>query len=280
MERRVLLAVILSFAVLYAYSTFFAPPPPTPASTAQKPAAATTPAQPGATPTAAPPTAAAAAPAPQAVVGDAAEREIVVETQTVEAVFSNRGGRMLHWRLKEYRDDEGKPVDLIPSAIPADQPTPFSLRVDDPQVNGRINTVIYRTAGDRGGRVDARGSAVTLTFDYQDAAGLQVRKTFTFEPTNYVFKFSASVQDGTRTLNPSIQWGPGLGDIGALSAGGSFFTGNAIQPPQAIFHRANKVERVTRAKVAEQGPQEAQFRFAGVIHCCQNIVTPMRIGVT
>src|SRR5215213_9960524 len=107
MERRVLLAVILSFAVLYAYSTFFAPPPPTPSSNAQKPAAATTPAEPGATPAATLPTEAAAAPAPQAIVADAAEREIVVETQTVEAVFSNRGGRMLHWRLKEYRDDQG-----------------------------------------------------------------------------------------------------------------------------------------------------------------------------
>ena len=48
-----------------------------------------------------------------------------------------------------------------------------------------------------------------------------------------------------RELNPTVLWGPGLGDIGALSSGGSFFTGNYIQPPQAIYHRDGDVERIT-----------------------------------
>ena len=49
----------------------------------------------------------------------------------MQAVFSNRGGRVLQWRLKEYRDGNGEPLDLVPSNLPEQEATPFSLRVDD-----------------------------------------------------------------------------------------------------------------------------------------------------
>jgi hypothetical protein len=38
---------------------------------------------------------------------------------------------VVHWRLKDYRDDNGNPVDLVPSSVPADQLSPFALRLDD-----------------------------------------------------------------------------------------------------------------------------------------------------
>jgi YidC/Oxa1 family membrane protein insertase len=268
MERRVLLATVLAFLVLYAYNTYFAPPPPAPeqkaASAPAAPAAAPT-AKPESAPSAAPAAAPTpAAPAPQALVSDAREREIVVDTKTIEAVLTNRGGRVLHWRLKQYRDDDGKPLDLVPSELPATQPSPFSLRVDDPAVTARLDGALYRVTGDTNGRVDATTAPATLVFDYQDAGGVVARKELRFEPQNYVVTFSASVTSGGRMLNPTIVWGPGLGDVGALAGGGSFFTGNAVQAPQAIFQRAGKVERVARTKLAEQPNPEAQFRFAGI----------------
>jgi YidC/Oxa1 family membrane protein insertase len=266
MERRVFLAILLSFVVLYGYQAFFAPPPPAEqkaASTTQASASSSTPA-PASTPSTAAVTPAPTGPEPAAVTTEAAEREIVVETATVEAVLSNRGGRVLHWRLKEYRDDAGKPVDLVPSSIPADQPTPFSLRVDDAQVTQRLNQALYRATGDTAGRVDATANAATLVFEYQDAAGVHARKEFRFEPRNYVVDFSATVMNGNQALNPTILWGPGLGDAGAAAAGGSFFTGNVVQPPQAIYHRDGKVERIAATALAEQGAHEGQFRFAGV----------------
>ncbi len=271
MERRVFLAILLSFVVLYGYQAFFAPPPPATqqqtAAGAQSPATAagsgaaapgslTNPATPAVTP---PET-----PAIAAVTTEATEREIVVETRTVEAVFSNRGARLLHWRLKDYRDESGEPVDLVPTAVPADQPAPFSLQLPDAQLSQRLNQALYRVGGDTGSRVDATASGATLTFEFQDAAGVQVRKEFRFEPQNYVVAFSATVMNGDETLNPTVSWGPGLGDAGAEAAGGSFFTGNIVQPPRAIYHRDGKVERVTAADLAEQGAHEGQFRFAGV----------------
>src|SRR5688572_27734629 len=122
MERRVLLAIVLSFVILYAYQAFFVPPvPPRPPAAAAKGDTGTTEPAAGAAPAAETPAPAPAeaAPAPAALVADAAEREIVVDTTTVQAVLSNRGARLLHWRLKDYRDDKNEWLDLIPGGLPA-----------------------------------------------------------------------------------------------------------------------------------------------------------------
>jgi len=272
MERRYLLAIFLCFLVLYAYNTFLAPPPPKPASTTAPPSeggAATTPTPTGQTPsqstTAASPTPVSVPePAPATVTGDTTERQLVIETRTVEVVVTNRGARVLHWRLKDYRDDQGKPVDLVPSSVPPDQLAPFALRLDDAALTSRVNEALFRATGDAKGRVDATSKPATVAFDYHDAVGLRVHKELRFEPANYVMTFSASVVNGSTTLNPTIVWGPGLGDIGALSAGGSFFTGNAIQPPEAIFRRGGREERVAQGSLASQPNPEAKFQFAGI----------------
>jgi YidC/Oxa1 family membrane protein insertase len=262
MERRVLVAVVLSFLVLYAYQALFVPPPP-PAQQIQpspNPAATPPPAAAAPSPSAAVPE----QPQPEALISEPAEREIVVETATVQAVFSNRGGRVVRWRLKEYRDGNGEPLDLVPSDLPAEQARPFSLRVDDQALTQRLNSVLYRVTGDAAGRIDATSAAATLVFEYQDAAGLRARKEFQFDPQTYVVAFSAAVTEGTASLNPGVQWGPGLGDAGATSGGGSFFTGNYVQPPSAIFHRDADVERLLSDDLVEQPVHEGQFRFAGI----------------
>ena len=118
MERRVLLAITLSFLVLFLFQRFVMPPP-RPANavnqSAQAPAATPAPGTSGtqgASGTQAP-----LAPGTQGTsgtlasqgteissstmtVGDVNAKEIVVETSKVRAVFSNRGATILHWTLK------------------------------------------------------------------------------------------------------------------------------------------------------------------------------------
>ena len=275
MERRVLVAVFLSFLVLYAYQALLVPPPPPPqAETSAQPAApAAGPSsapQPVPAPTAAPVAtpiaalAAEAAPPAVVVVGETIEREIVVETATVEATLSNKGARILHWRLKNYRDSLGEPIDLVPSGLPPDQPTPFSLWVDAAPITERLNTALYRVSGDAAGRVDARASEAALLFEFEDDSGLRVRKELRFDPQNYLIAFSATVESGGLALNPTVLWGPGLADSGAQAGGGSFFTGNYIQPPQGIYHRDGSVERLRGGDLDEQPVHEGQFRFVGI----------------
>ena len=222
MERRVFLAIILSFLVLYLYQALFVRPTTAPTSSRPGSTAASAPPAAGTATgdtTPAAPTAAAVpavpdlAPAPQALVSEPSEREIIVDTATVQAVLTNRGGRLVHWRLKEYADNRGQPVDLVSGDLPAGEPLPFTLRVDDDQTTARVNNALYRVRGDAGSRVDATRLPGTLSFEYQDAAGVHVLKSFRFDPRNYIVSVSATVTAGDRVLNPTIAWGPGIGDV-------------------------------------------------------------------
>jgi YidC/Oxa1 family membrane protein insertase len=262
MERRIFLAIILGALVMYGWQALVMPPPP-PSVVKTPETAAGTP-SPKAIPAEAPPPTPAATDQPIAVTGESTEREIIVETAVAEVVLSNRGGRVLNWRLKGYQTPDGRRVDLVPSNLPADQPRPLSLRVDDPQITQRLNTALYEVRGDNGGRVDATANAATVTFEFEDATGVRARKALTFEPKTFVVALSADVRNGDMTLNPTVEWGAGLGDLGAVSSGGSYFTGNAVQPPQAVFHRDGDVERLRGKDIGEQPLHDGQFRFAGV----------------
>ena len=165
----------------------------------------------------------------------------------------------------KVRDPQGHPVDLVPSGLPPTEQLPFALRVDEEQAGARLNEAIYRVSGDSGGHVDATRAPGTVSFEYQDASGLHVRKDFRFDPSNYIVAFSASATSGDRSLNPTVVWGPGLGDVApGAGGGGSFFSGSTFIAPAAILHRAGKVERIALGSIAEQPAQEGQFRFAGV----------------
>ena len=272
MERRVFLAIVLSFLVLYLYQSYFVPPlpPPKPAASAGQAqsaaAGSATGKAPVSPPTAAPgaSTAPPAAQHPQALVTEPSEREITVDTTTVQAVLTNRGGRLLHWRLKQYHDASGQPVDLVPGGLPPTEQLPFSLRIDQSDLTPRLNDSLYRVMGDAGGHVDATKAPATVSFDYQDASGLRVRKDFTFDPANYTVALSVNAADGDSAINPSVVWGPGPGDIVPSPATPGFFNRGTVQVPELILHRAGKVERVAITSISGQPIQEGQFRFAGV----------------
>ena len=135
MERRVLIAVFLSFAVLYMYQALLPAPKPAPArqerpvsQQAAAPAGATN--VPGEAPKA--PEVAAEKPGPvsEPVVADAEERVFAVENRVLRAEFSNRGAVLSSWRLKEFNDNAGRPLDLVPAGLPAEFLRPFALRLD------------------------------------------------------------------------------------------------------------------------------------------------------
>jgi YidC/Oxa1 family membrane protein insertase len=271
MERRVLLAISLSFLVLFAYQSYFAPAPPAPAGTStsgvpgtgtEGAAAPTSPApgsMPAPTPGAAPP-AAPSTPAPALTVeeGEGAERDITVETRSVRAVFTNRGARIKHWILKQYENDEGEPLDLVPSADSVNNAfMPFSLRLDDPALTSAINGGLYRT--EASGAVDGTGGTTTLRFGWRGAGGLQVTKSFTLQPDGYIVGFTAAIVQNGQPVNPIVEWGPGLGDDNAHASAGSFLAPSYSTPAQALLHRDRSVTRFTTP-----GTEEGPFLFAGI----------------
>src|SRR5690606_18174616 len=188
MEKRVFLAILLSFAVLAIYQSVFPPVRPTPAAidqpaSAPQQAAAPAPAAPApVAPTAAP------------IVADATAREVVVETDAVRAVFSTAGATLVSWQLKNYLEN-GEPLELLPTDIPAEVPRAFDISTNDPALSRTLATALYRPSADGLTLGSAPGQ---LAFDYRDESGLNVRKTFYFQPEGrpYVLKLEAAVDQG------------------------------------------------------------------------------------
>ena len=273
MEKRVLIAVFLSFLVLYTYQALVPSPKPQPAR--PQPPAAATQTQPGAgpapdTPPAEPPARESTAPATPAaaaastaVVTEPGERQVTVETSSVIATFTNRGAQVVSWRLKHYLDSEGRLVDLVPGNLPAGVPRPFALRTEDPVLSERLNTAIFRvSAGGAPAPDRVQGDRATeLTFDYQDASGLSARKVFGIPPSGYVVTYSSRVAEGERVLNPVVLWGPGLGDSVHIAGEGSSF-GSYVQRSQAILYKDGEVERI--ADVGQAPSHQGTFPFAGI----------------
>jgi YidC/Oxa1 family membrane protein insertase len=281
MERRVLLAVFLSFLVLVVYQRFVAPPSvpvepfvdgstepgavaPAPASSS----AAVGTAPPGPTLPAAPAQEAAGT-AVTPTVFDSADRDIVVESDLVRAVFSNRGAELISWKLKQYGDDAGGQVELIPPDVSPDQDWPFSLVVPgNPDLTARLDQALFRPSLDR---LRLTGESGTLAFEYEDSSGLRARKSFSFQSSPeqpYVVGFSASVSTSSGPVPLTIRWGPALGGVRENTSRlvfqqlpGAVLYGRVFE--DGLLGDAD-VYRAAPDDLADRGIYDGQFTFAGV----------------
>ena len=269
MERRVLLAIFLSFLVLYVYQALVVKPltpaqktatagsaapqgpsttpttnPPSPAATTNAAAAQTPPAE---SPETRPPTASATA-----IVSDTTERDIRIETRDVIAVFTNRGARLKSWRLKHYLDPRKQPQELVDTTL-ASHPLPFTLRTSDEPTNATINSALYAVSGEPAGPLT---SPVDLRFEYRDSAGIDAVKTFHLEPNSYVVAVQAEVNQGDRALTPTIEWGPAVGDVAEVS--------RYVQAPEGLLFQSDKPQRIAQKDFAKQSTYEGDFKYAGV----------------
>jgi YidC/Oxa1 family membrane protein insertase len=267
MEKRVLVAVVLSFLVLYLYQAFLAPPPPKPQ---PKPAAASQDA--GAAPAAAA-TAARDANRQQVAVAvtptltaapaegfsEPVERDVVVETDLVRAVFTNRGARAKQWQLKKYHDEKGELVDLVPKGI-AGAVLPFSLETGNGEVDALVNSALFKVT-DEGRSGAARASATdprTVVFEYRDASGLTVKKAFELSGTTYTVGFQADLSMGGTPVNVAVAMGPGLGDV-QTSTGTSY-----SQKANGLVHQAGEVTRFDAKSIVAQPSHQGTWDFVGV----------------
>jgi len=240
----------MSFLVLYVYQTFFSKPAPKPPATTT---AETNTSGSSAAGAAVPANAAPDSPTAAAVVGESAARDVTVETPHVVAVFTNKGGRLKGWRLKEYKDRNGNPLELIDATLASSQPLPFSLSVSDAATTTTLNSALYSMKQADGGS----GSAPEVTFEYRNDAGLNVTKHFSLNPNSYTVELKADVSQNGTALKPTILWGPGLGDSDSQ-------TGRYAVKPEALFSSGGSVSRVAASKIASQPGYDQEFDYAGI----------------
>jgi YidC/Oxa1 family membrane protein insertase len=254
MQRNLLVAIVLSFVVLYGWQALFPPPPP------QKPAGPAQQVTPEPSGKAAPPVQQALPPppdveAPKPLLADAAEQEIVVENIAVKATFTNKGGVLKSWKLKNYRDGLNEFLELVPQNIP-NAARPFTLAFDDEAIAGALREALFKS--DRTG-VTVGSSPETLAFEFRDASGLVARKEFVFSPSQpYSVQFTATISRNGAPLHPTVLWGPALG-TGVVSGGMIY-----APAPQPIFYRDRDVTRVAIKNIDAHRREQGAFGFAGV----------------
>src|SRR5437899_6574867 len=159
MEKRIILSLVLSMAVIVLYPYLLErmgpakrPAPAAPRAVAPKkdaaaPATATAPAVPSAQvlPTPAPSTR-----VPTSAT-EAREQEVTVETDLVKVVLSNRGGVIKRWELKRYLTSDPrdpKPIQLVPAlAKDVSLTLPLTVQVPDAKLQERLTRGLYAVSG-------------------------------------------------------------------------------------------------------------------------------------
>ncbi len=220
-EKRVMVAVVLSVAVLLLARTYLVKvQPPEPKTTA--PAVSIHAGQPraGTAASAAAPSAP-SAPVKLPVLQGTRAETFVVENKLYSVTFSTPGAVVRSWVLKDYRDAKNQPLDVVDAPACEALGFPMSLSLANSELTTEVNQAIY-VAKAKNGRPGASGQEtevqpgstlsppVTVSLTYSDGK-IEVKKQFFFG-ANYVANASVSVFDGQRDLPVEVTWPGGFGD--------------------------------------------------------------------
>jgi len=141
-----------------------------------------------------------------------AERTVVVETSLYDLQLTNRGGRLLSFRLHEYQDSLGGAYEMV-SQTAAKQLNirPLDIRLEDKGQTAAITKALYVL--DAPGRVPlADGEERVVVLDWSDGQGLEVTKRLTLVGGTYRVGVDVSVRERGREVAKAIVYGPGVGD--------------------------------------------------------------------
>jgi len=254
-QKRLLLALILSSAILFLWSYFYPVPPPpnqnsgstpspTASPTASQAASSSTPAAP-------------VAPLTLDLVNAAPQRTITIRTPLYDAKFDTLGAEPVSWIIKENKNSNAaiysvaghkrdkKPLELISPEGLKRQPrmVPLQLQTGDSALDVLLSASTYTVEGvdSPDGDVDLSlgpGEKKQLTFVLEEANRIQVRKTIVFDAERYETDLSVLVKRGEETIpQVKVTIGPSIGDQGV-----SYHTFYSVAP-EAVAFVADNVER-------------------------------------
>jgi YidC/Oxa1 family membrane protein insertase len=240
MEKRILIAFVLSFAVLYAFSWLFPSRPTEPPATpvAQKTEAAPTPASPGEVEKR---PAAVALPVEGNVQAEKVE-DVVVDTPLYTAALSNGGGVLKSFKLKKYPDKDGNAIELINQTQGAKVGWPLAFATGDSALDQRLDQAKYA--------VKKEGTTVSMEFA---GDGIAASKKIDFDPENYQFSIATALtRDGNATPYRLV-WQAGFGDQSLT---------DDPKRKQAIYETPSKFQTIALGSV--KNGQEFTTSRAGV----------------
>ena len=226
-QSRFLIAAVLSMAVLFGWSYFFAPTKP-PVDTANTAANTNT------APFAQPTPAAAAVPQATPAMALAAQdttpnRQITIKTHLYEVTLDSRGALATSWVILKNKEGESeypiyadgstatekKPLQLISQEALSRTPRdiPFRISTGDQNLSALINDRNYHISVPEETITLGQGEEKQIDFTLTDASGVDVKKSFTFRENSYVSDLALTVkQNGQTVPNTKLLIGASIGD--------------------------------------------------------------------
>ncbi len=263
MEKRLIVAIVLSIAVLLGYQYYFTPAPPkapqgtgqpaAPAGGGKDNAAAAKPVGPGAAP-------AVSGVSPAAAGGMAPRRQnpvrrIVVTTPRYTATVTTEGGGIESLLLADYRDvpgSAGKPLEIVRAR--GQHPLPFELTIEGAEPAFPAVPVY---ASDAPGTISvAAGQKKSVVLTWESAAGVKISREYVFSGDRYDFEVQGQVTNGA---SGSIKFRPGLALSQEFDAalGGDSYTFEGV-----VVESAKKIERFDLKTIAKGKAGRVPVRWA------------------
>lgn len=268
-QKRFLIALLVSFAILFGWNYLFRPEPgPQNNTNATQPAASNTPA-----PQQSPAQTADAAPAqtqdPAApATDDVPQRTLTVESELYRVRLDSRGAVATSWVIKKRKklsDNLDREEDLqlhsaagsrrnpreleliSPEGVRRDpREVPLRLETGDRNLDAALANRNYNIVGVEGDAVEVRpGEQKQINFVMRDpATGAEVTKSLTFLPDSYVVNFAVKVVGNQTPQSVRVAVGPSIGDQGI-----SHYTFYSVAP-EAVYAPVNQdAERVLASSV-------------------------------
>jgi YidC/Oxa1 family membrane protein insertase len=253
-QKRLIIALLISTAILFLWSYFapVQPPAPPPANQASS--------SPTAAPTNEPSVQATPVPAgtPSAVASSAPHRTILIKTPLYEAKLDSQGAEVISWIIKKNKDSGGDiysvaggksnpvPLELVSPQGLNRKPreVPLQIATGDATVDQLLASTNYVVEG-----VDPAASNATevnlaaneqkrITFRLNDPnTGLDVVKTMVLDGQTYGLDLELAIKRGDKTVPAKLRIGPSIGDQGV-----PYYTFYSVAP-EAVVASGDKVER-------------------------------------
>jgi YidC/Oxa1 family membrane protein insertase len=256
-QKRLILAVILSSAILFVWSYLYPvkPPQSNQAAPGASPSSSQNPSNTNATAT--PTQGSNTTQIPAVAQNMAPQRLVTIKTPLYEVKFDTRGAEPISWIIKRNKNGRadiysvaGKKSDRVPLELISPeglkrQPrqVPLQVQTGDAVLDGTLAAATYRLEGlenNNAGDLEiilAPGEKKPLVFALDDPSGVQVRKTLVFDADTYATDLTVALKRGEQHIPIKVTIGPSIGDQGITHH--TFYS----VAPEAIAVVNGKIER-------------------------------------
>jgi YidC/Oxa1 family membrane protein insertase len=283
-QKRLIIALLISTAILFLWSYLVPVKPPQPSATPENQASPQQTATPPGTPVNSPSPPASTTPGPFPVatesVSAAPHRVISVKTPLYEAKLDTLGAEAISWIIKKNKDSGQEiysvasdkkskvPLELVSQEGLKRQPreAPLQLAIGDSSVDSLLSNTNYLVEGLENNSGDAElrlapGEKKRITFLLGDkATGLDVTKTLVLDADNYLADLEITIKRGGQIVpQAKVRVGPSVGDQGVKT-----YTFYSVAP-EAVAAVGEKVERHLAHAINENKTSPDQLNLPGTV---------------